>query len=451
MRKPTRALTIAVVGLTVIAAACGSSSKSSGGTSSGTNAGSTNTTAAAANNDPAINQYAIAYTGGKAQAASGTPYTIGYVNQDSFFPESTIGVDAAVAYANAELNGADGHPIQLKTCQVVTAEDGAKCGSQMANDSSINLVLTGSLLNGNSELYNALNGKKAVIVGNGLTPADFTTTAGAAFVAGAPGVLTGMAKFAVDKFHPKTVALLANDNASGQAGVALIMKPIFDKAGAQVKSVFVPDQATAPQVQAAMTAAGADKADVFVSIFTLQNCINMYDAIKTMGITPNVVTTGLCFGTPMQDHLKQAGDSGDYPDGWYFGGYGYSYFLPSTAPHMQDSGMNTYLAKVHQYGKPAPGAKTLEYSGFAGPMFANVLTGIKFVNELGGPQAATVKALDQKIRSFKGPMMLQVGPLKCGVAPYVSVCGTQMGIQQYKDGKWTSIADGHNGQPVVVG
>ena len=37
--------------------------------------------------------------------------------------------------------------------------------------------------------------------------------------------------------------------------------------------------------------------------------------------------------------------------------------------------MNTYLAKVHQYGKPAPGAKTLEYSGFAGPMFGNVLTG----------------------------------------------------------------------------
>ena len=70
--------------------------------------------------------------------------------------------------------------------------------------------------------------------------------------------------------------------------------------------------------------------------------------------------------------------------------------------------MNTYLAKVQQYGKPAPGAKTLEYSGFAGPMFGNVLTAVKFINELGVDQA-TVKALDGKIRAFKGPMMLQVG------------------------------------------
>ena len=128
----------------------------------------------------------------------------------------------------------------------------------------------------------------------------------------------------------------------------------------------------------------------------------------------------------MTDHLKDAGDTGAYPDGWYFGGYGYSYFLPSTTPGMAESGMNTYLAKVQQYGKPAPGAKTLEYSGFAGPMFGNVLTAVKFINELGAAKA-TVPALDGKIRGFTGPMMLQVGALKCDVPPYVSVCGSRDG------------------------
>jgi branched-chain amino acid transport system substrate-binding protein len=64
---------------------------------------------------------------------------------------------------------------------------------------------------------------------------------------------------------------------------------------------------------------------------------------------------------------------------------------------------------------------------------------------------STVQALDGKIRNFKGPMMLQVGALKCNVAPYVSVCGVEMGIQQYTGGKWVSIADGHNGKPIVVG
>jgi branched-chain amino acid transport system substrate-binding protein len=445
MRTGKSKWAIALVAFALVAAACSSSSKTSNpsGGSSGTS-----TTTAANTNDPAINAYAITYTGGKAQAATGTPYKIGYVNQDSLFPEATIGVNAAVAYANAELNGADGHPIQVVACQVSTAADGASCGAQMANDSSINLVLTGTLLNGNTELYNALNGKKAVIIGNGVTPADFTTPAGEAFVAGAPGVLAGMAKFSVSQFHPKSVAILANDNDAGKAGVAVIMKPIFDKAGVTVKDVYVANDASAPDVQSAMSAIGADKADVFLSILTLQSCISMYDAIKALGATPTaVVTTGLCFGTPMTQHLKDAGDAGDYPDGWYFGGYGYSYFLPSTTPGMADSGMNTYLAKVHQYGKPAPGAKTLEYSGFAGPMFGNVLTGIKFINALGAANAS-VSALDAKIRSFTGPAMLQVGALKCNVPPFVSVCGVEMGIQQYKDGKWTSIADGHNGKPI---
>jgi branched-chain amino acid transport system substrate-binding protein len=443
MRIRSRGLAIALLASVLVASACSSSSTSS--TSGGSGGGATTTTANP--NNPAINQWAIAYTGGKLQKATGTPINIGYVNEESFFPEATIGVNAAVMYANAELNGADGHPINVISCEVVSASDGAKCGAQMANDSSIQLVLTGTLLDGNTELYNALYGKKAVIVGNGVTPADFTTPAGEAFVVGAPGVLAGMAKFAVRQFRPKTVALLANDNAAGHAGAAVIMQPIFAAANVQVKTVFVPDQANGAQVQSAMQAAGAGKADAFVSILTLQTCISMYDAIKTLGITPTVITTGLCFGTPMTEHLKQAGDSGDYPNGWYFGDYGYSYFLPSTTPAMQTSGMNTYLAKVHQYGKPAPGAKTLEYSGFAGPMFANVLTAVKFINEIGAGKL-TVPALDARIRGFKGPMMLQVGPLKCGVEPYVSVCGTQIGIQQYKDGKWISIADGHNGKPI---
>jgi len=50
-------------------------------------------------------------------------------------------------------------------------------------------------------------------------------------------------------------------------------------------------------------------------------------------------------------------------------------------------------------------------------------------------------------------MMLQVGPLNCGKqvilgVPFPSVCGAQMGIQQFKGGKWISIADGLNGKPI---
>ncbi len=42
-----------------------------------------------------------------------------------------------------------------------------------------------------------------------------------------------------------------------------------------------------------------------------------------------------------------------------------------------------------------------------------------------------------------------VGPMACGKNPiFPSLCGIQMGIQQYKDQKWVSIADGFNGKPI---
>jgi len=180
MRTGIKRASIAVVALALLAAACSDSKDKTG---SGASNAKTPTTVTNAS-DPALNAWAIQYTGGKAQKATGAPLKIGYVNQDAFFPEATIGVNAGVAYANAELNGADGRVIQIVNCQVTTAEDGGRCGAQFANDNSISLVLTGTLLNGNTELYNALNGKKAVIIGNGVTPADFVTPAGEAFVAG---------------------------------------------------------------------------------------------------------------------------------------------------------------------------------------------------------------------------------------------------------------------------
>ena len=116
--------------------------------------------------------------------------------------------------------------------------------------------------------------------------------------------------------------------------------------------------------------------------------------------------------------------------------------------------MATYVAKVQQYGEPAPGATTLEYTGFAGPSFANVMTVAKFANEL-GPDKLDYAGLDEKIRGFTGPQMMQVGPLACGEQvivgiPFPAVCASQVGVQQFEDGVWSSEADALNSQPIDV-
>lgn len=400
-----------------------------------------------------VTKWALEYTGGTAGAAAGDPIKIGYVNQESFFPEGTIGIGAAVAFANKELGGIGGRPIELVSCVIAAAEDGTKCGNQFANDASINLVMTGTILNGNKELYDALNGKKAVLIGNGVTTDDFTTTAGVGYATGSPGVIPGLGKFALQELKPtpKSVAIVYSDNPAGSAAANALLKPVFDANGVtDVKLVPVSDTATAADAQSAMTVAGAETADVFIPLVTVQNCINVYDAIQALGIKPKVVTTGLCFGTPMTDHLKSLGSSDQVPDGWYFGGYGYDYFAPDLA-----SGMQTYVTKIQEYGKKAPGATTLEYTGFGGPMFANLLTVVQLSNKI-GVDKLSYDTLNTATRGFTGPMMLQVGPLNCGKTTilglpiFVSVCANQMGIQQYTGGKWVSVADGLNGKPINV-
>jgi hypothetical protein len=227
-----------------------------------------------------------------------------------------------------------------------------------------------------------------------------------------------------------------------------LLLPVLETAGIEVTGVQVRDPGgTAAEVQSAIQNSGADTADVFITLTTLQLCIATYDSLRQLGVEPTVVTTGLCFGTPMTDHIRDAGESGEMPNGWYFGQYGYNYFKPDL-----DSGILTYVTKVREYGNPAPGATTLEYTGFAGPLFSNLLTVAKFVNELGESNASP-DALFAALRSFRGPMMLQVGPIQCGAVTVVGVefpalCASQMGIIRYVDGAWESIADGLNGRPI---
>ena len=78
MRTSMRRVSIALVALALLAAACSSSDKKAGAAGSG----GSNTTSATKASDPAINAWAIQYTGGKAQKATGAPFKIGYVNQD---------------------------------------------------------------------------------------------------------------------------------------------------------------------------------------------------------------------------------------------------------------------------------------------------------------------------------------------------------------------------------
>jgi branched-chain amino acid transport system substrate-binding protein len=408
----------------------------------------TTTSAAPADDNAERDQVGLDYVGAaEVSEASGDPLVIGYVNQEGAtpaFPENTVGLEAAVDYINSTLGGVQGRPVEIKTCVVQKEEDGQKCGQEMLADENVEYVLTGTLVLGNQPLYDTLAGQKPVFIGNPVTTPDFLAKDAFAFTPGSPGVIQGMAIFAstmLPEGNPTKAAVVYSDNAAGQAAYNLLTKPILEANGVAVTGVPIPDTAGPQDFAPAIQAAGAQDAGVFIPLVTIQGCIGTYDALKQLGITTPVVTTGLCFGTPMTEHLAQTGDGGDVPDGWYFGGYGYGYFIPGNPE------IDAYLSVIQDYAE-ANGIENIEYTGFAGPTYGNALTLVKFMNEI-GPDNVTPDAMRQAALAFTGPMYGVVGPMACGKNPlFPALCGTQMSIQQYKDGEWISINDGFNGKPI---
>jgi hypothetical protein len=187
---------------------------------------------------------------------------------------------------------------------------------------------------------------------------------------------------------------------------------------------------------AALQSSGADTADVLYPIVTVQGCVGIYDALATLGIAIPVVTTGLCSGVPMQDHLSAKGAPGSLPDGWYFGDYGYAYEIPGNPDN--DTYIDVALAWARETGVENP-----EYTGFGRPTFGSLLTLVKFMND-GALDAA---ALRDAAKAFTGPMWAGVGEFKCGGnATFPSLCGFSIGIQQQQGDTLVSIMDGYNGK-----
>ena len=83
------------------------------------------------------------------------------------------------------------------------------------------------------------------------------------------------------------MAVLASSNPAGQAAYGVLFNPVMKAAG--IDDDVRADRRHRPRprdVQTAMTNVGAGDADVFVPLVTIQQCIDVYDAIQALAIDP---------------------------------------------------------------------------------------------------------------------------------------------------------------------
>ena len=204
------------------AAACSSSS----GTANSSGGGSTATASGSSNSSPPAGL--SAYFPGK--KATGTPVKIGLINNEGSSPvaEPSTG-DAAVAaadYANAELGGIAGHPIQVDRCS--ENEDTASataCANKMVQD-KVAAVVVGTTGLGNTIVPIITKAGIPYVSATGSSSAELTTPGTFMWTGGFPADLGGMAKYAAQHDAKKVTAFVINAP-SALAGAQAVGGPMF--------------------------------------------------------------------------------------------------------------------------------------------------------------------------------------------------------------------------------
>jgi branched-chain amino acid transport system substrate-binding protein len=405
----------------LIVSACGSSGSSS---SSGGSAQSTATPNAqnitglqGDNANGAITNY-LTYVGGKSGKADSSlsPVYIGWVNQQggstASTPEATQGAQAAVNFVNNSLGGIGGHPLALRSCFVTSAEEeGQKCGQQLAADSSVSAIAFGSVAVGNQSFERTVAGKKPLVIGVSGNPADTSAQNTYILYGDQVHILEPFGTYLNQKLHAKTAAMIYPNEAGLSSGAAATKKGL-EKAGVKVKSVGYDPNAT--DMLGALTAAGAQSADVVFPFPDTPQCAAIAKSLTQIGNRKPVVSQPLCLDP------KVAAALGDLPK-WT---YGIASVLPSdkSAPDAV-----TYTAVA---GRNGLGAGTV--NPWAEVAWGTILGMAKFMNAT-GVDKVSAESMSAQLKAFKGPLILGAPNINCGqFSDAPAVCNNQIRLYTYE-------------------
>jgi len=417
----------AAVAATVLAAGCSSS------TSSSAPAAPTSAAAAAGTSAPAsagtggqgaqsVTNY-LTYTGGKAGPADKSlpPVYIGFVNQQGGPTAvgllATAGAQMAVKYANAELGGVGGHPIQLVTCFIASAEEeGTTCAQKFLANKKVNVINLGGVAIGVQSFYSTLHGAIPVIDGVAATPIDTTQKNAVILFGDATHILPPFGTYAKDVLHAKTAALVyPSDNAGIAIGAAAI-KQGLEAAGVSVKSVGYTESTT--DLTSVLTAAGAQTADMVIPYSDTAGCVNLAKSLTSLGITDpkKIVSAPLCLNGQVISGL------GDWPH-WTYA------IASSLFGDPTDPGMPPYEAVAKKYSTPANAPDPWNIVNFG-----QMLTTIKIMNEVGYANLSP-SAILTKAKAFTGPQALGAPSLACGkYSSAPAVCNDRIQLFEYAGG-----------------
>ncbi|MDO8213128.1 ABC transporter substrate-binding protein [Conexibacter sp. CPCC 206217] len=422
-----RARRASVVGTALIAAAalaagCGSD----GGT--GTSA-STSTSGSAAAGGPPVTKPAdwgpappggwitdfVRYVhGGSRDAVRGkanpdlAPVVIGYSSNDSggsvtpVGAEATAGVEAAVKWINAYAGGINGHPLELKKCEILNAEEeGLQCGQKFLNDPAVKMITYGALAVGAQTINNIVKGEKVTIMGFSADAANATAkNVFSLFTAGGFAHYP-IGNWAKEQLGAKACAVSTPD-APGSTLDANGIKIGCEAAGLATKAVAY--NPTSQDLTAALTAAGSASGDTVTIAWptTAAQCIATAKGLSALNVDPRkVIWSPSC----INPEAKSQYPGGTYPD----------YYVMNA--QSGDALINSPTGQAYFKALKQVGQEKMYNDPWWSGMWGQMLTIGQFLNEIGADKISNETILDH-LKTWRGPLVLGAFQTECGKYPF---------------------------------
>lgn len=354
----------------------------------------------------------VEYTGGSDGPADTSlpPVKIGWVNNEggSIPPigaDATNAAEFAVQYINEHLGGVDGHPVELDVCLVQNAEEeGLQCAQQFLNDDAVKVVSYGGVAVGAETINSTIDGKKPIMMAISVAPSDATNPNTYVFGGTAEFTVYGFGTFADEVIEAESAAIIYPEG-PGLAEVAEAINRASEAAGIETSLVgFNPERG---DLVGALTAAGAQTADVTFLTIAGDACVSAADALDSLGV-PNdqVVALPQCAGPDLREGL-----GGDYRQ-WY---YGNNWTAQSNDPVLPSG--ERFREILDEYGH---GDKITDpwWPG----MFAQNTTIVRLMNAAaeidGGAQQITTETLVEQAENYDGPFPMGPPNINCGKYPH---------------------------------
>ncbi|RNL62731.1 ABC transporter substrate-binding protein [Nocardioides marmoriginsengisoli] len=224
---------------------------------------------------------------GTDQATGSTPVKVGLlnpVNGGATAPGASQGANAGVAFANGNLGGIGGRPVQVVNCDVdvLSPESNINCANQFAKDGVVAVIDAFNPSAGAA--LPILQSAKIPIIG----PLAFDPTLGSApdsrvYFGPAPAafLLGAMQSLKEQGFSSITLANL--DDPTGHATIDKILKPLGAQLGLDVKAIYFPPANPNFNVLASsIKSTGSEVAGLLVTLNEAM-CTNLFKAMVNVG------------------------------------------------------------------------------------------------------------------------------------------------------------------------